>query len=235
MSSTAKDIVASGGVSPGIPLLTDLFGALTGASADRMYTEKINKQQMDFASAQAGLQRDWQERMDNSKYQRGMTDMKKAGLNPLVMMSGGGAPVGSTPSGASASANLKKSDYGKILQQGISQSVATANQARLVKQQVDAMKHNIKIAKKNDSVVGEPIQTTATKNTNYIKDKVKKALTKDVPSAIFKNQGDMKNLSLQKVRVIEKMQRAMKNLDPQSQKYKYYLKRINFLKSQKKY
>lgn len=56
--------------------------------------------QRDFNSAEAAKQREWSERLSNTAYQRGMVDMRTAGLNPVLAAHHGGA---STPSGASAS------------------------------------------------------------------------------------------------------------------------------------
>lgn len=69
-----------------------------------------------FNSAQAEIQRNWEERMSNqayawqeqmsnTAYQRAVADMTKAGLNPALMFGSGSpanTPTGAIPSGANA-------------------------------------------------------------------------------------------------------------------------------------
>lgn len=52
-----------------------------------------------FNAAEAQKQRDWEQEMSNTAYQRAASDMKAAGFNPALMFQQGGA---STPSGSSA-------------------------------------------------------------------------------------------------------------------------------------
>lgn len=63
------------------------------------WNEAMWEKQAAFNAEQAQLQRDWQERMSNTSYQRAMEDMSKAGLNPILAYSNGGAQV---PGGAAA-------------------------------------------------------------------------------------------------------------------------------------
>lgn len=54
----------------------------------------------DFSAVEAQKQRDWEEQMSNTAYQRQVADMRAAGVNPAMAMNGSGASV---PSGSSAS------------------------------------------------------------------------------------------------------------------------------------
>lgn len=53
-----------------------------------------------FNAQEAEKNRQWQEYMSNTSYQRAVSDLQKAGLNPILAYSQGGA---TTPSGGSAS------------------------------------------------------------------------------------------------------------------------------------
>lgn len=74
----------------------------SGASVTEFNREMMKAQQA-FNSAEAQKQRDWQERMSNTAYQRAIEDMKKAGINPILAYQQGGA---TTPGGSAASAGM---------------------------------------------------------------------------------------------------------------------------------
>lgn len=87
-----------------------------------------------FSAKQAALNRAFQERMSNTAWQRGVIDMKKAGINPMLAVSQGGA---SAPSGSSASGTT-----GAPQQSVTKDAASTAIQASLAKAQIDNLDAN---------------------------------------------------------------------------------------------
>lgn len=110
------------------------FDQSAGQARANDMTKDLTREQMEFSREEAQKQKDFQERMSNTAHQRSMADLKAAGLNPMLGMAQGGAssPVGAAGTGSSAVMQPEYVDS--------SQAVATALQAKRLKQDIKNLK-----------------------------------------------------------------------------------------------
>lgn len=97
-------VTAAAVVGGGSSLLSSGIGAYSAYDTNRRNAD-LNREQMAFNAQQSAIDRDFQERMSSTAWQRATADMKSAGINPMLAFSQGGA---SSPSGGAASSGSLK-------------------------------------------------------------------------------------------------------------------------------
>lgn len=140
------DVLLGAAVSGGL----SLFGGLNTNETNRENVEATNRANAE----QAALNREFQERMSNTAYQRGMADMKAAGLNPILAYQKGGA---SSPSGAQAA--MQTFEAKNPVEPAINSAMSTATRLQELK--------NLKVT--NDNIQNNSAKTISEENLNKVK------------------------------------------------------------------
>lgn len=122
-------------------------GALIGSGLDFLGSTFANRANAKNAQSQM----DFQERMSSTAYQRAVADMRKAGLNPALAYSQGGA---STPGGAAAQNVNTLSGFGD-------RSANAVSAARQMALQIESVKSNIDLNRANAAVAAQTARQIA--------------------------------------------------------------------------
>jgi len=160
-----------------------LGGALIGGGLDILGGLFGNKS----SAKEAAKNREFQREMSGTQYQRGVADLKAAGLNPMLAYMGGGAHGGaSTPSGATAHQENPARNVGQI--------ASSAGQVMRMNKLLDAQTY--KELAEGDKAVGDTQYTEVVKYGHALDNLIKEGFSEqNAALSIQKLEHEMKQLA----------------------------------------
>ena len=214
-------------ITPGIG--SAIQGALgfLGQSDTNTQSQENSANANAFNAEQAQINRDFQERLSNSAYQRQTADMSAAGLNPmLAYMKGGGA---SSPSGSTATANVPQ--YTSPIQ-GAAQYKLTSAQAAKTEAEVPNVQAHTKVLQSqydlNNAQYDLVLQNTEkvfkeARNLDTEQDRLKSVIVNLAESSALMAQQGETQVSIRKVNLA-----TIANLQAHSKLYSAMTTSTNF-------
>lgn len=152
IDDAAMGMMGSAAIGAGTSILGGVMGQ-SGQAATNAQQMAMFQQQMAFNHQEAWDARIWNKEMAETAYQRTMTDMKKAGLNPILAANLGGAiPAGSPQAAAPGAPGL--GNPGSAMQAGITGAGDAMGKAALWKTamaQADKDASTVKVNEKQEA------------------------------------------------------------------------------------